>query len=225
CTRPQEAFMERRDFIRNSALALTAAVAARGKAGAASGTDGTPSPDSPATRAMEKALAGGEARGLLMPEYSVAELQERMQSGKDTARSIVQSYLDRIEAIDRSGPAIHAVIEVNPDALLIADVLDRERKEKGPRSPLPGIPVLIKDNIDTDDKMMTTAGSLALVGAKAAQDAHIAARLREAGAIILGKTNLSEWANFRSTRSTSGWSARGGQTRNPYALDRNPCGS
>ena len=218
--------MERRDFIRNSALALTAAVAAPGKPGAAAAAaDGTPSPDNPATRAMEKALAGGEARGLLMPEYSVADLQERMQSGKDTSRSIVQSYLDRIEAIDRSGPSIHSVIEVNPDALTIADVLDRERKEKGPRSPLHGIPVLIKDNIDTDDKMMTTAGSLALVGAKPVRDAHVAARLREAGAIVLGKTNLSEWANFRSTRSTSGWSARGGQTKNPYALDRNPCGS
>jgi amidase len=207
--------MERRDFIRNSALALTAAVASRGASG----------DESPATRAMEKAIAVGDARGPLMPEWSVADLQERMQSGKDTARLIVESYLERIEAIDKSGPAIHAVIEVNPDALTIADALDRERKEKGPRGPLHGIPVLIKDNIDTDDKMMTTAGSLAMVGAKPARDAHIVKLLREAGAIVLGKTNLSEWANFRSTRSTSGWSGRGGQTKNPYALDRNPCGS
>ena len=148
-----------------------------------------------------------------------------MQSGKYSARSIAEKYLERIEEIDKRGPAINSVIEINPEAIEIADALDRERKAKGARSPLHGIPVLIKDNIDTADRMTTTAGSLALEGSRPPKDAFIAARLREAGAVILGKTNLSEWANFRSTHSTSGWSGRGGQTRNPYALDRNPCGS
>ncbi len=134
-------------------------------------------------------------------------------------------YLERIEALDRQGPALRAVIELNPDALSIARSLDQERKAKGPRGALHGIPVLIKDNIDTGDKMQTTAGSLALAGKPAQRDAFVAERLRAAGAIILGKTNLSEWANFRSTHSTSGWSGRGGQTKNPYSLDRNPCGS
>jgi amidase len=148
-----------------------------------------------------------------------------MEKGRWTARSLTEKYLSRIEEIDRRGPALNSVIEVNPDALTIAESLDRERKQKGARSPLHGIPVLIKDNIDTADRMMTTAGSLALVGAKPLRDAFVAERLRAAGAVILGKTNLSEWANFRSTHSTSGWSGRGGQTRLPYALDRNPCGS
>src|SRR5262249_27218190 len=133
--------------------------------------------------------------------------------------------LARIEAIDRKGPALRGVIEVNPDALALADALDRERKEKGPRGPLHGIPVLVKDNIDTADEMATTTGSLALVGAKPPRDAFLVTRLRQAGALLLGKTNLSEWANARSSTSTSGWSGRGGLTRNPYALDRNPCGS
>jgi amidase len=148
-----------------------------------------------------------------------------MASGKATSESLVKLYLERVEEIDRSGPALNSVIQINPDALAIARELDRERKEKGPRGPLHGIPVLIKDNIDTADNMETTAGSLALLGSKPAKDAHVVERLREAGAVILGKTNLSEWANFRSSRSTSGWSGRGGQTRNPYALDRNPSGS
>jgi amidase len=160
-----------------------------------------------------------------LEEVSIAELQRGMQSGKYSARSIAEKYLERIEEIDRRGPAINSVIEINPEAVEIADALDRERKAKGARSPLHGIPVLIKDNIETADRMTTTAGSLALEGSRPAKDAFIAARLREAGAVILGKTNLSEWANFRSTHSTSGWSGRGGQTRNPYALDRNPCGS
>jgi len=134
-------------------------------------------------------------------------------------------YLHRIDEIDRGGPALHSVIETNPDALTIADALDAERKAKGPRGPMHGIPVLIKDNIDTADRMLTTAGSLALEGTRPAKDAALVERLRAAGAVILGKTNLSEWANFRSTRSTSGWSGRGGQVKNPYALDRNPCGS
>ena len=148
-----------------------------------------------------------------------------MESGKYTARSITQMYLDRIEAIDQSGPTLRSVIEVNPDALSIADQLDEERQQGKLRGPLHGIPVLLKDNIDTDDRMETTAGSLALVGVPVAQDAWVTQRLREAGAVILGKTNLSEWANFRSERSSSGWSGRGGQTKNPYVLDRNPCGS
>ncbi|MCU1386045.1 MAG: N-carbamoylputrescine amidase [Acidobacteria bacterium] len=160
-----------------------------------------------------------------LEEATIASLQQRMQSGQETSRSLVDKYLARIDALDRSGPALHSVLEVNPDARAIADQLDAERKSRGPRGPLHGIPILIKDNIATADRMMTTAGSLALAGSKPPHDAFIVARLRAAGAVILGKTNLSEWANFRSTHSTSGWSGRGGQTRNPYALDRNPSGS
>ncbi len=160
-----------------------------------------------------------------LEEATIAALQQRMQSGQDTAHSLVVKYLARIEAVDRSGPTLHAVLELNPDALAIADRLDAERKTRGPRGPLHGIPILIKDNIATADGMMTTAGSLALAGSRPPRDAFIVTRLREAGAVILGKTNLSEWANFRSTHSTSGWSGRGGQTKNPYALDRNPSGS
>ena len=148
-----------------------------------------------------------------------------MTRGEQTARSIAEAYLARIAALDAGGPALNSVIETNPEALQIADALDRERKERGARGPLHGIPVLLKDNIDTGDRMQTTAGSLALVGTPAPRDAFVAERLRAAGAVILGKTNLSEWANFRSTHSTSGWSGRGGQTRCPYVLDRNPCGS
>ncbi len=160
-----------------------------------------------------------------LPEATIADLSRRMQTGRDTAASIASRYLARIAAIDKRGPAINAVIELNPDAPRIAGELDRERRAKGPRGPLHGIPVLIKDNINTHDRMMTTAGSLALEGSIAPRDAFIVERLRAAGAVILGKTNLSEWANYRSTHSVSGWSGRGGQTRNPYALDRNPCGS
>src|SRR5678815_3737348 len=160
-----------------------------------------------------------------LEELTIADLQQGLQSGKYSSRELVEKYSDRITEIDKKGPALYSVIELNPDAEKIASALDRERKEKGPRSPLHGIPILIKDNIDTQDRMMTTAGSLALVGAKPARDAFVAQKLREAGAVILGKTNLSEWANFRSNKSSSGWSGRGGQTKNPYALDRNPCGS
>src|SRR6185437_15958531 len=133
--------------------------------------------------------------------------------------------LRRIDEIDRNGPTLKSVIELNPDALAIADALDAERKAKGPRGPLHGVPILIKDNIDTGDRMMTTAGSLALEGSHPSKDAFVVQRLREAGLVILGKTNLSEWANYRSTHSTSGWSGRGGLVKNPYELDRNPCGS
>jgi len=158
-------------------------------------------------------------------EITIAELQTGMSAGKYTARSLTEMYLARIKSVDRKGPELQTVIELNPDALAIADALDKERKEKGPRGPLHGIPVLIKDNIDTADKMATTAGSLALVGSKPPGDSFVVRQLRQAGVVLLGKTNLSEWANIRSSRSTSGWSGRGGLTKNPYALDRNTSGS
>ncbi len=160
-----------------------------------------------------------------LDEMTVGEMQEGLRSGRFTSRSLSAAYLDRIDAIDKRGPAINAIIELNPDALAIAEAMDRERKERGARGPLHGIPLLIKDNIDTTDQMHTTAGSLALADSIAARDSFVAQRLREAGAVIIGKTNLSEWANFRSSHSTSGWSGRGGLTRNPYVLDRNACGS
>jgi amidase len=160
-----------------------------------------------------------------LDEITISELQAGLSSGKLTARSITEKYLARIEAIDRHGPTLRSVIEVNPDALAMADALDKERREKGARGPLHGIPVLIKDNIDTADQMATTAGSLALVGASPSKDAFLVQRLRRAGVVLLGKTNLSEWANIRSSHSISGWSGRGGFTKNPFALDRNPSGS
>ncbi len=158
-------------------------------------------------------------------ESSIAQLQDAMIQGRTTSRALVASYLARIRRIDRSGPRLNSVIEVNPQARAIAARLDRARDKKGAHGPLYGIPVLVKDNIATADRMETTAGSLALLGSKPPRDAFVVEKLRAAGAVILGKTNLSEWANFRSTRSTSGWSARGGLTRNPYALDRNASGS
>ena len=158
-------------------------------------------------------------------EASISGIQERFDRGTLNAEHLTQLYLERIVKLDQQGPALRSVIEVNPDAAAIARSLDAERKSKGARGPLHGIPVMLKDNIDTADRMQTTAGSLALLGSRPARDAALVERLRAAGVIILGKTNLSEWANFRSTHSTSGWSGRGGQTHNPYALDRNPCGS
>ena len=160
-----------------------------------------------------------------LDELTISDLQDGMKSGRFSARSLVEKYSNRIDEIDKHGPAINSVIELNPDALSIAEGLDQERKVNGARGPLHGVPVLIKDNIDTADRMMTTAGSLALVGSKPARDSFVAEKLRAAGAVILGKTNLSEWANIRSSHSTSGWSGRGGLTKNPYVLDRNPCGS
>ncbi len=160
-----------------------------------------------------------------MKEYSISEIQKLMVEGKLTAKQLVKKYLERINKIDKSGPTINSIIELNPDAIKIAENLDQVRKEDNSLGPLHGIPILIKDNIATADNMMTTAGSLALKGFRSTRDAFIVQKLRAAGAIILGKTNLSEWANFRSTRSTSGWSSRGGQARNPYVLDRSPCGS
>jgi amidase len=177
------------------------------------------------TRRSSEPAAPAAVPAFELDEITVSELQDAMKSGKYTAHSIAEKYLARIAVIDKSGPRVNSVIETNPDALQIAEALDKERKEKGPRGPLHGIPILIKDNIATADRMQTTAGSLALVGSKPPRDAFIAQKLRDAGAVILGKTNLSEWANIRSNHSSSGWSGRGGQTKNPYALDRNPCGS
>ena len=175
-----------------------------------------------ATTTEEPATGAGD---FSLEEATIEDLRAGMESGKYTARSIAEMYLKRIEAIDQNGPTLRSVIEVNPEALDIADQLDQEREQGNLRGPLHGIPVMLKDNIDTDDQMETTAGSLALVGSQVPQDAWVTQKLREAGAVILGKTNLSEWANFRSERSSSGWSGRGGQTKNPYALDRTPCGS
>jgi amidase len=160
-----------------------------------------------------------------LDEITIAELHEGLKSGRFSVRSVVEKYLDRIEKVDKGGPAINSVLELNPDALQIAETLDKELKDKGPRGPLHGIPILVKDNVDTADRMMTTAGSLAMVDARPVKDAFLVQRLRQSGVIILGKSNLSEWANIRSSHSTSGWSGRGGLTRNPYSLDRNPCGS
>jgi amidase len=160
-----------------------------------------------------------------LDELSIAELQHRMEAGTDTSRSLTEKYLARIDAIDRHGPTLRSVLEVNPDALVIADQLDAERRTGHIRGPLHGVPILIKDNIATADRMMTTAGSLALIGAKPPEDAFVVQRLREAGVVLLGKTNLAEWAGFRSNQFSNGWSGRGGQTKNPYVLDRSPIGS
>jgi len=160
-----------------------------------------------------------------LEEATLAQLQQRLQSGQLTSHALCTAYLARIQALDRRGPTLRAVIETNPEALQIAAQLDRERQAGKVRGPLHGIPVLVKDNIATADRMKTTAGSLALEAAVVTRDSFVAERLRAAGAILLGKTNLSEWANFRSSQSSSGWSARGGQCRNPYVLDRSPCGS
>ena len=200
--------MKRRAFLRTSAATCALAIV---------------TPVSNEANATAKPL--GPPADFELDELSITDLQQRMQSGRYSSRSLVEKYLDRIKDLDQKGPSLNSVIEVNPDAESIASALDKERKDKGARGPLHGIPILIKDNIDTNDRMQTTAGSLALVGSKPAQDAFVAKRLRDAGAVILGKTNLSEWANFRSNHSSSGWSGRGGQTKNPYALDRNPCGS
>src|SRR5580700_6615210 len=178
-----------------------------------------------AARQSASDLRSSDIKPFELDEITITDLQDGMRSGRFTARSLVERYSARIDEIDKHGPAINSVLELNPDAFSTADQLDQERKAKGPRGPLHGIPVLIKDNIDTADRMMTTAGSLALIGSKPPKDSFVAEKLRAAGAVILGKTNLSEWANIRSSHSTSGWSGRGGLTKNPYVLDRNPCGS
>lgn len=204
--------MKRRDFLRNSTLAgATTLVAA---ACNPSTTKTTASDDAKET-----------ADDFVLNELTIDDLQEKMKAGEYTAVQLTQLYLDRINAINKNGPNLNAVIELNPDALAIAQQLDDERKAGKLRGALHGIPVLIKDNIDTADKMMTTAGSLALMDHIAKADAFIVTKLREGGTVLLGKTNLSEWANFRSSNSCSGWSSRGGQTKMPYILDHNPCGS
>lgn len=209
--------MDRRDFVASSLVTAAAATV---------GTMSTLVP-TVAARADERPRDADSTQPDAFPfaELSVAELQSRMTKGTLTSRALTMAYLSRIAAVDRSGPTLNSVIETNPDALTIAAERDAERRAGNVRGPLHGIPVLIKDNIDSADRMQTTGGSLALVGKPAPRDAFIVQRLREAGAVLLGKTNLSEWANFRSTRSTSGWSGRGGQTRHPFVLDRNPCGS
>jgi amidase len=199
--------MNRRDFLSSTTVA------------ALTGANAAASSDAPTRRA--RSARGSVAR----EELTLADIAAACADGHLTSRHLTQLYLERIEALDRQGPELRAVLETNPRALEIAAALDEERRSRGPRGPLHGIPILIKDNIQTADRMMTTAGSLALEGWYAPEDAPLVARLRAAGAVILGKTNLSEWANFRSTHPSSGWSARGGQTRNPYALNRSPSGS
>ena len=207
--------MKRRDFLRYAAMGSTLALSGTATLGKG---------------LQDEARAASPSRPASPPDFefeeaTIADLEAAMTTGRHTARSIADAYLARIEALDKRGPAVNSIIEINPDVLAIADRLDDQRRTGAPRGPLHGIPILIKDNIDTADRMQTTAGSLALVGPAPAEDAFLVERLRRAGAVILGKTNLSEWANFRSVRSSSGWSGRGGQTRNPYVLDRNPCGS
>ena len=216
--------MDRRAFLRSGALAGGAVVAGTAGCGeaatpnaASQGSDRAgafpPEPDAPAPLSFE------------LDEATIDALALAMASGERTSRGITEAYLGRIAALDRQGPTLRSVIETNPDALADADALDRERSASGPRSSLHGIPILLKDNVGTADGTTTTAGSLALEGSRPAEDAPVARRLRDAGAVLLGKANLSEWANYRSTRSSSGWSARGGQCGNPFVLDRNPCGS
>lgn len=202
--------MKRRDFINKAAIFTTGSFMATAcHVKSSSGTSTT---------------QNGEV-GFELSEITIGTLQQRLNAGDYTSEQIINLYLKRIEEIDKKGPVINSIIEINPDAIAIAKAMDEERKQGKLRGPLHGIPVLLKDNIDTADKMMTTAGSLALEGNYASKDAFLVKKLRDAGAVILGKTNLSEWANFRSTRSVSGWSSRGGQTKNPYVLDRSPCGS
>ena len=209
--------VQRRDFLKYSAAGsvIAATVAAGGFTGvlASCSKDEKEAVPTPVSHAFEYA------------EYSVSEIQALFESGKLNSRNLTAMYLERIAKIDQNGPQLKAVIEINPEALVIAEALDAERKQGLIRGPLHGVPVLLKDNIGTADQMQTTAGSLALMNAQPHNDAFLVKKLREAGAVILGKTNLSEWANFRDNISSSGWSGRGGQTKNPYALDRNPCGS
>ena len=216
---PSKTRPNRRSFLQSALLGGVAASLTPAYAAGAAARDLTERTPNAATPLP------AEVKPFELDEVTIPQLQDGMKSGKYTAQSLVEKYLARIDEIDKRGPAVNAIIELNPDALSIAKALDQERNAKGARGPLHGIPVLIKDNIDTADRMMTTAGSLALVGSKPPKDSFVAQRLRAAGAVILGKTNLSEWANIRSSHSVSGWSGRGGLTKNPYALDRNACGS
>jgi len=209
--------VSRRDFVTTGLMSGALAIAGRRL------TVGAPASPAPARDALRPHPAA--AAPFELEEITIAELQEGMRSGKYTSRRITEMYLDRIASLDKAGPRLNQVLETNPDALKIADAMDAERRAKGPRGPLHGVPILVKDNIATADRMTTTAGSLALAGSIAPRDSWVAARLRAAGAVLLGKTNLSEWANFRSSHSTSGWSGRAGQGFNPYALDRTPSGS
>jgi amidase len=214
--------MNRRRFLGVGAAGAATAVGCRGAKRRSPARDAGPgaapaAPGAPAPSRPRSAFA--------LEERTIADLQAAMTSGELTARSIAEQYLARIEAVDRNGPELRSVLETNPDALAIADALDGERRAGTLRGPLHGIPILLKDNIDTADRMTTTAGSLALEGSIAPRDSGVASRLREAGAVLLGKANLSEWANMRSTRATSGWSGRGGQCKNPYDPARNPSGS
>ncbi len=209
--------INRRDFIKKGSAAGIAATAV--------GVVSCQSPAGEAAQVKKTAESNDGVDDFELDEITIDQLQQKMQSGEYTSKSITEMYLKRIDAIDKNGPGLNSVIEVNPDAISIAENMDNERKNGKIRGPMHGIPVLVKDNIATGDKMMTTAGSLALQGNKASKDAFIIQRLRESGGVLLGKTNLSEWANFRSNQSSSGWSSRGGQTKNPCVLDRNPCGS
>jgi amidase len=205
--------LNRRSFLHLSALT------------AAGGALGTKTAFAESDKADKNELEQLDAQYKDILEVTIADLQKAMENGKLTSVELTSRYMQRVYALNQQGPELRAVLELNPDALKIANELDLERKAKGPRGPLHGIPLMLKDNIDTADRMFTTAGSIALIGSKPAEDATVAGKLRQAGAVILGKTNLSEWANFRSTRSTSGWSGRGRQNRNPYVLTHNPCGS
>ncbi|HEX8726879.1 MAG TPA: amidase [Gemmatimonadaceae bacterium] len=210
-TPEQDGRLSRREFVGATALAGVAAAMHHDLRPMAALTTTTTRPAAAAPSDLE--------------ELSIDDVQAGLHAGRFTSRSLTEQYLARIDAMDRRGPALHAVLQTNPDALAIADQLDAERRAGKLRGPLHGVPILVKDNLATADRMLTTAGSLALVGATVPRDAFVVQRLRAAGAIILGKANLSEWANFRSTHSSSGWTGRGGQCRNPYALDRSPSGS
>ena len=212
--RPESQQLSRRDFL--AASAVGGALVAVGPVAC------TPEESSSTPRV---AGGGSQVASFELDEVGITELQEGLASGQWTSRRITEAYLAKIEAVDRAGPRLQSIIEINPDALDIADALDAERAAGEVRGPLHGIPILVKDNVGTNDRMTTTAGASALSGSIPSADSWVAARLRAAGAILLGKANLSEWANFRSTRSSSGWSGRGGQCKNPYVLDRNPCGS
>ncbi len=206
--------MQRRDFLKTGLAAGTATF-----------VGGCSTPQSDRSENSAQTGANWSPPEFEHGEATIIKLQRAQTEGRLTARALAEAYFSRMDEVDAAGPRLASVIERNPEALALAEELDRERKESGARGPLHGIPVLIKDNIATADRMETTAGSMALIGSKPPMDAALVARLREAGAVILGKTNLSEWANFRSTRSTSGWSGRGGQTLNPFAINRSPCGS
>ncbi|MDB4884408.1 MAG: N-carbamoylputrescine amidase [Gemmatimonadetes bacterium] len=214
----QDPTISRRGFV--AAATSVAAVSLLPTTPALARTTGAPPVHSPPSSSLPPAAGIYD-----LAEQSITELQAALGRGELTSHRLVEQYLQRIESMDRQGPSLRYVLETNPDALALADQLDVERKAGKLRGPLHGIPVLVKDNIDTADRMSTTAGSLALADARPVRDAYVVERLRAAGAILLGKTNLSEWANFRSTHASSGWSARGGQARNPYALDRSPSGS